>query len=100
MRMLWSMDIANIGSQSRKIWLIPNIARKHSPMTRRLAGKPSADISSNLVNPPDNKFIKKSKNKNDGTKPYQNFFSRVASSIPLPAKANPSSHFLQFIYIV
>lgn len=91
------MDIAKIGNQSRNGWFMPKMAIKLEPKICKLAGNPRADMSSNLANPPESKFIKNPKNKNDGTKPYQKRFSLVVSKIPLPAKTNSSSHFLQFI---
>ncbi len=94
------IEIAKMGSQSKKGWLMPKIAIKQSAIIFRLPGKPRADMSSNLANPPESRFIKKPKNKNAGIKPYQKRFSLVASRIPLPAKTNSSNHFLQFICIV
>ena len=91
---------AKIGSQSRKGWLTPKIAMKLLPSIWKLAGKPSAPISSNLLVPPASKFISMLKKIKLGTKPYQKRFSLVASSIPLPARANSSSHFLQFMITI
>ncbi len=76
---------------------MPKMARKLSPMILRLSGKPMAAMSSNLAVPPERRFISRPKKKKPGTKPYQKRFSLAASKIPLPAKANSSSHFLQFI---
>lgn len=90
--------IEKTGSQSRKGWLMPKMARKASPRILRPFGKPKANMSSNLVVPLDNKFISIPKKKKLGMKPYQNRFSLVASKIPLPARPNSSNHFLQFIY--
>ena len=97
MRMPCKMEIAKIGSQSRKGVLIPKIAKKHSPMMRRPSGKPRILISSNFDNPPDSRFISIPKNIKLGINPYQNRLSLVASNIPFPASAKSSSHFLQFI---
>lgn len=69
-------------------------------MIRSPPGNPEILINSNFANPPDSKFISSPKIKNPGTKPYQKRFSLVASKMPLPAKTNPSSHFLQFIIII
>ena len=52
MRTPWSTQMAKIGSQSKKGWLTPKMARKLLLMICRFAGKPSAPISSNLENPP------------------------------------------------
>ncbi len=91
------IDIAKIGNQSKNGWLTPNIAMKLCQNIWRQFGNPSAEMSSNLENPPDRRFISRLKNRKDGIKPRQKRFSLVASKIPLPAKANSSSHFLQFI---
>ena len=90
--------MAKIGSQSRKGCPRPNIARKLSRMTFNPSGKPSKDIISNLVKPPERRFMSSPKNRKAGTKPFQKRGSLVASRMPLPANAKPSSHFLQFIY--
>lgn len=94
------IEMAKIGIQSRKGWLIPNIATKLSIIILRLFGKPNADINSNLENPPDSKFMRNPKNRNAGINPHQKRFSLVASRIPLPARAKPSSHFLQFMTLL
>lgn len=86
-----------MGSQSRKGWLIPKMAKKLSPMILRPLGKPSTLINSNLARPAFNKFMSKPKKRKLGIKPYQKRFSLVASKMPLVAKTKPSSHFLQFI---
>ena len=86
-----------MGSQSRKGWLTPKMAKKLSPMILRPLGKPSTLINSNLARPAFNKFISKPKKRKLGIKPYQKRFSLVASKMPLAAKTKPSSHFLQFI---
>lgn len=88
---------AKMGSQSRKGWPMPKIARKPSPMILRLSGKPKAPMSSNLAKPPWSKFMRRPKKRKPGTKPYQKRFSFVASKMPLPAKTNSSSHLRQFI---
>lgn len=51
----------------------------------------------NLAKPPESKFIRQPKNQKAGTKPYQKRRSLVARRMPLPASANSSSHFRQFI---
>ncbi len=86
-----------IGSQSKKAWLKPKMARKLSPRILRLPIKPVAVMSSNLVVPPESKFMSSPKKRKLGIKPYQKVLSRVASRMPRPAKTNSSSHFLQFI---
>ena len=96
-RVPWRMEIAKIGSQLRKGWLRPKIERKESRRILRDLGKPSAPMSSILEKPPERRFIKKPKKRKLGIKPYQKRFSRVASIIPLPASANSSKNFLQFI---
>ena len=90
-------EIRKIGNQSKNGWLKPKMLIKLSPSICSPLGKPKVKSKLILEVPPDNKFIKKPKNKNAGTKPNQKRFSLVASKIPLPAKANSSSHFLQFI---
>ena len=70
---------------------------KQSQVIRRPSGKPCNLINSNLVRPPDKRFISKPKNRKLGMNPYQKRFSLVASKMPLLAKTKPSSHFLQFI---
>ena len=94
-----NIEIEKIGSQSSTGWPIPKMAKKHSARILRLAGKPDIRISSNLVSPPESRFMRKPKNKKLGIKPHQKRFSLLASKIPLPAKANSSSHFLQFIVL-
>ena len=76
------------------------MARKLLPMICRLAGKPRAPISSNLLKPPCNKFISSPKNRKLGTKPNQKRDSLVARRMPFPANAKSSSHFLQFMFII
>ena len=93
-------EMAKIGNQSRKGWLMSKMPMKLLPKIWRLSGKPRADMSSNLAKPPESRFIRNPKKKEAGTNPYQKRFSLVASRMPLLAKANPSNHFLQFIYIV
>lgn len=93
-------EMAKIGSQSRNGWPIPNIAIKLLQIIWRLAGKPRAPISSNLAKPPDNRFIRRPKERKAGIKPYQKRFSLVARSMPLPANKNSSHHFLQFMRII
>ena len=94
------MEMRKMGSQSRKGWLMPKMARKLSAMILRLSGKPMAAMSSNLAVPPERRFISRPKKRKLGIKPHQKRFSLAASRIPLPAKANSSSHFLQFINII
>ena len=91
------MAMKKIGSQSRKGWFIPKMAKKLSPMILRPLGKPSTLINSNLARPAFNKFMSKPKRRKLGIKPYQKRFSLVASKIPFAANTKPSSHFLQFI---
>ena len=86
-----------VGSQSTKIWLIPKILRKASFKIVMVPSKPVAAISSNLENPPARRLISIAKKIKVGMKPNQKRLSRVASRMPLPAKINSSSHFLQFI---
>lgn len=76
---------------------MPKIARKLLPRIFKLSGKPRTLMSSNLEKPPASKFINMPKKIKLGTKPHQKRFSLVASKIPLLAKTNSSSHFLQFI---
>ena len=52
MRVLWSRQMAKVGSQSRKGWLMPKLERKASPRILRLFGKPRVPMSSNLAKPP------------------------------------------------
>ena len=100
MRMPWSMEIAKIGSQSRKGCPSPKIARKLSRRILKQSGKPSAPISSNLEVPPARRFMSMPKKIKLGIAPYQNLRSLVASIMPLPANTNSSSHFLQFITLI
>ena len=79
---------------------MPKIPRKLSPIMRRPSGKPKMRMSSNLDKPPDNKFIKRPKNRKLGMKPRQKSFSLVASRMPFPAKTKSSNHFLQFMNII
>ena len=99
-RMPCKIEIAKIGSQSKKGWLKPKIAKNESLMILRLSGKPRAAMSSNLAVPPARRFISRPKKRKLGIKPYQKRFSFAASKIPLPAKTNSSSHFLQFIMAI
>ena len=92
------IEIAKIGSQSRKGWLYPKMARNECPRILRDSGKPRVAISSNLVVPPAKRLMSMPKKRKLGTKPYQKRFSLAASKIPLPAKANSSHHFLQFMF--
>lgn len=100
MRMPWSRAMQKMGSQSRKGWLMPMMPRRLSPIILRPSGKPSSLINSNLLSPPESIFIKKPKKRKLGIKPYQKRFSLVASKIPLPAIANSSNHFLQFMFMI
>lgn len=89
--------IKNIGSQSKKGWLIPKMPIKLSPRILRPSGKPRVNMRLNFEVPLDNKFIKRPKKKKLGIKPYQKRFSLVAITIPLLAKTESSNHFLQFM---
>ncbi len=91
------IEIRKIGSQSKKAWPKPKIARKLSPRILRLFLRPVVAMSSNLAVPPASKFMSNPKKRKLGIKPYQKCRLWVASRIPLPAKTNSSSHFLQFI---
>ncbi len=95
-----NMESANTGSQSRKGWLMPKMARKLLPRILRLFSRPVEAMSSNFAVPPARRFINIPKKKKLGMKPYQKRFSLVASRIPLPAKTNSSNHFCQFISII
>ena len=97
MRVPWRILMAKIGSQSRNPKLKPKIPRKLSPRILRLLGNPRANIKSNLEVPPASRFIRSPKKRKLGAKPHQKRFSLVLIKMPLPAKVNSSSHFLQFI---
>ena len=89
-----------MGNQSRKGWFKPKIARKLSEIIFQLFGKPSDDMSSNLENPPERRFMSIPKTMKVGMNPNQKRFSLVASKIPLLAITKSSSHFLQFIIVI
>ncbi len=96
-KMLCKMEMAKIGSQSRKGSPMPKMAMRFSQMILSPSGKPRMPIISNLEVPEERRFMIKPKKKKLGIKPYQKCFSLVASKMPLPAKMNSSHHFLQFI---
>ena len=100
MRIPCKIAIQKTGNQSRMGCPIPKIAKRFSPMMRRLPVNPWIRISSNFDRPPDKRFISKPKKRKLGMKPYQKRFSLVARRMPLLASANPSSHFLQFMLII
>lgn len=92
-----NMEMKKIGNHSRKILLTPKMLRKLSPRILKPDGKPSVNIRSNFEVPPDSRFMRSPKKRKLGIKPNQKRRSLVASIIPLLAKTNSSSHFLQFI---
>lgn len=97
MRIPCRIAIQKTGSHSAKGWLMPKMLTKLSPRMRILPANPVRRISSNFASPPASRFINNPKKIKLGMKPYQKRFSRVARRIPLPAKAKPSNHFLQFM---
>ena len=99
-KMPCKIEIAKMGSQSRKGWLMPKIAINELPRILKDSGKPRADISSNLEVPPASKFMSKPKKRKLGIKPYQKRFSFAANKMPLPARTNSSHHFLQFMLTI
>lgn len=96
-RVLCKSVIKKIGSQSRKTWLMPKMARKVSRIILRLSMRPSENIRLILEVPLEIRFIRKLNTRKLGINPYQKRFSLVASKIPLLAKTKSSNHFLQFI---
>jgi len=96
----WRKESAKIGSQSRKTWFMPKMARKASLIIFRLPEKPVAAINSNFEKPPERRFISRPKRRKAGINPAQKRFDFVTRRIPFPAKRNSSSHFLQFMKVL